>query len=596
MQYRHVADDWLNAVVFGLERCLDKHTTYEFSKESIVLFKKACARKGLFDVEDDEFTGRLRQLRVKASSKLTDGDCDSKRISIEILQCYVTYGEVSEFASWFDDTCAGCLVCLKETKDEQDFLMGRRACWELLERAILRLHTMSDVKSIKRDASAIASKAGALGKQMFDAESPCPALLGCIGACLIGFPASLKHTEKFFEAQCSSMLMKSGSCQRIAAVVFAMLPRISGMEDVWSRYSQRLLVSIHKILNELTDGLGDVKVESLHLASGVAPLEAPEFSGDSQMMIFTEYIGSLRGLMDSLTSLVSRNFPIPVPMPILGLISLCKRIMGIDMTGIRNVERAGRTTGQVAILGVHMASVQVYALRMLRMVMRICRGVIIPHMFSINRILASSAETICRLKSHGSDISDIGVLRQLLQCMNESIQVDGIAGTSAFSEIIITLAHLDISMSPKNDGEETTILAPSKKMSKTYVVRHQYGGRMESNTIKYYADVFETIENIFTFGSSVLQHEVRLSMEDFVLHMATSAHQLAERTSLQTKSDVSRIFIILRASLKALVAAVSCPCVYRPAHAAEALMLFRKTALFPSADVRSVSFMVCTLI
>lgn len=589
---QHVCDDWPTVVLSGLERCIEKRVEYEKAKDYLDMFGNACARKNVYDVEDEEFSGRLWSLHQASCSLLLCDDRGSARVCIEILQSYMTYGRDSDVVSSFEEVSSACLSFLKGRKGcgEPDTEGVVAAGWELLERCMVRMHSLSDDMQTKRGASAMVSKVGGLCVNMFDVDAPCVKLLGCLGACLIGFPASLKHVEKGLEEKIGAVLMRSGPCQHAAAVVFAMLPRISGSGDAWSRCSQRLLVSIHSLLDTLTDGLKTVgKDESLHIDVGEAPLLVVD-TDKSQMILFSEYIDSLLGLMDSLTCLITNTFQVPVPMPILGVISLYRRMMRIDVTRIRSIERVGRTAGQVALLGIHVSSLQFHVLHMLSKLMNTCQGgIIIPHMYSINMVLTGYLETVSTLWAHDADISDEGVFRQVLRCVAESIRIDGIAGTQAFSELIMRFATSTISPYLKSDQEELLL---TKVSAKTYFARHEYAGRMLLSAMECHAAILHVIESIFMHGSSVLKCDERLFMEDFVLHVASSSYQLVEHTSLHTKGDITRISIVLSAALKALAAVITAPSVYRPSHAAEALMLFRKAASLSTLDIRSVSLTV----
>lgn len=579
----HVSEDWPHVVLSGLERCVEKRVEYEKAKEYLVLFENACSRKNVFDLEEEEFSGRLKRLQESSCSILSDDSQDAsiRSVCIEILQSYMTYGRDWEVASSFEEVSTGCLSFLKQRK--KDGVYETSVGWQLLERGIMRMHSMSDNVQMTRGAAGVVSKVGNMCVQMLDVDVCTLGVLGCLGACLIGFPSSLKHVEKALEEKVGALLMKGGECKHASAVVFAMLPRISGCGDVWSRCSQRLLVSIHTILNTLLDGLGpDRNDQNVYIDTSVEPLSQCG-DGKSQMIVFTEYVENVQGLMDSLTSLISNSFQVPVPMPIHGILALCRRLMKIDVTRIRNIERAGRTAGQVAILGIHISSLQTHALRMLLNLMRVCQGgLIIPHIYSINSIFVGYLDSVSMLWEHDSDISDESVFRLVLQCVKESIRIDGIAGTEAFSKLIMGFATSTISPYLKSTQEELLI----KKSAKTYFMRHEYAGRMLLVAMTCHADILRVIEAMF--ASSALQGEERFYMEDFVLHVANTSYQLVEHTSLHIKGDITRISIVLQSALAALAAAVAAPSVYRPVHAAEALALFRKAMSLSTMDIRSV--------
>jgi len=579
-----VSEDWPTLVVSGLERCLEKRSTYENTKEYLALFENACSRKNLYDLEQEEFSGRLKSLREKACSILMDDGQDASiRFSCaEMLHMYVTYGRDFDVASSFEEVSSACLSFLKQRKKDG---VHETVGLQLLERGVVRMHSMSDDVQITRGSAGVVSKIGGLCAQMLQdqnlSEPSTCSLLGCLGACLLGFPSSLKHVEKLLEDRIGALLLKGGACMHASAVVFAMLPRISGSGEAWGRCSQRLLVSTHKYLDTLLDGLGTV--ENLNLDSSVEPLLL-HGEKKSQMVLFSEYMESVRGLITSLTRLISGSFQVAVPMPIHGILGLCRRLMNIDVTRIRTIETVGRTAGQVAILAIHLSTLQKDALCMLRKLMQMCQGgIIIPHIYDINSILARYLDSVSMLWAHDSDISDESVLRQVLQCVKESIRIDGVAGTTAFFESIKGFATSTISPYLKGGNEDILL----KKSTKTYFARHEYAGRMLLVAMKCHADILGVIEAMFE--SSALLGEERLYMEDFVLHVATSLCQLVEHTSLHVKGDVTRISIAFHAALKALAAAIAAPSIYRPVHASEALILFRKTASLPLADIRSVS-------
>lgn len=580
-----VSEDWPTLLLSGLERCVEKRVTYENAREYIALFENACSRKNVYDLEQEEFSGRLKSLREKSCSILMDDgqDASIRSVCVDVLQLFMTYGRDSDVASSFDEVSSACLSFLKQRK--KDGVHEMAVGWQLLERSVLRMHSMSDDVKIIRGAAGVVSKIGGLCVQILqDQDLPDTStisLLGCLGSCLIGFPSSLKHIERVIEDQVGILLLKGGACMQAVAVVFAMLPRISGSREAWGRCSQRLLISIHTYLDSLLDGLGSV--DNCNLDSSVEPLLLHD-EKKSQMVLFSEYVDCVQGLIKSLTCLLSSAFQVAVPMPTHAILALCRRLMSVDVTRIRSIERVGRTAGQVAILAIHLSTLQKDALRMLTKLMQMCQGgLIIPHIYSINSILAAYLESVSMLWAHDSDISDESVFRQVLQCVKQSIRIDGVAGTQAFFEIIKGFATSTISPYLKSDNEETLL----KKSAKTYFVRHEYAGRMLLVAMKCHADLLGVIEAML--ASSAVQGEQRLYMEDFVLHVANSSCQLVEHTSLHIKGDVNRISIVLNAALKALTAAIAAPTVYRPVHAAEALTLFRKTASLPLTDIRSVS-------
>ena len=587
------AEDWPDVLVSTLERSFSKkEIDYNRSKEYVLLFANCCSRKGLFDVEG-ELRLRVRQLCQKCMSLMGNDalDSDSRALVIQVLQCYVSHDEVEEFVEVFEPVGVSCLDFLKLSKKENVYSVAVEKAWSLLEHLVLRLNELHHIKSIRKGASALVSKIGTLCKQSFDQEHPSLGLLRCLRACLIAFPTSLKNLEKNFKGIAGSLLVQSEETAQIRAAagdVFALLPRISGSGDLWSDYSQVLLVSIHKLLDHVLLGLEPEQQEDARFIDpSVSALDVKE-KGKSEMVLFAAQMSAIIDLMNCLTRLISSNFSCPVPMPTRGLIELSRRILSVDATRIRRIERVGRTSGQVVSLGVHASRLQIHGLEILGTLMRVAKGTIIPHMCRINNMLARSMEQVCRFKSNASaDIIDADFLLHLIQTLNASMKIDSISAVTRFAQPLLDIALIELSLSGRNSDEDELLL--SNISPKNYHIRHQYSGQLKSNSISCQVEILQAFESMFMLGISIIQDDYRLRMEDFILHITKSAFCLADHKSLHTKGDCQGVLKLACAALKALAAAVSAPSVYRPSHAAEALAIFRKGTVSPIEDIRMAS-------
>eukprot|EP00889_Picochlorum_renovo_P001001 jgi/Picre1/28031/NNA_000992.t1 len=323
--------------------------------------------------------------------------------------------------------------------------------------------------------------------------------------------------------------------------MFCSSPRISGSSESWSQYGQMLLKTIDKIYQELFEGLLHGEDTSPAIDSH-APMLPVTDDAASQVELFMTYFENLQGLSASLQELIMREFSSPVPVPISGIIWLAQRALSVDVTNIRRVERVGRTTGQVAQLGMYVSEVQNMMLNVLLTMMVVCQGAILPYLYNLGEMILNALESTCLLKSHASaDISDVNFVASLTRS------------------------------SEKAGPDSTQVCCRDAKSCIATANRYCREPRDDA-----------------LHGVSILDHKSRIHLEDFVLHMSRTICDLVHYKSMYTKSNCVMLRELQCAILKALSASVSAPCVYRPAHAAEALHLFRQNASSSLAELSSI--------
>jgi hypothetical protein len=542
--------DWFGVVVASLERSISSRASTKPSGavQYQLLFKDACARRGLFKLAClEEPARRLCSKAIDLLPKGGEFDTVHSDVVLEcaltVIECFVEFADGAEVAASAEDIGSGCLDLLKSREPihgRSDTSVLRQKSWTILRLLIRRTQTLSDVK--KSAMSGVASKVGTAiakaGTKMDEYQQR------CLKECLMAYPSSLKGVSKVLWDITSKMESLD---------LFVLLPRISGSLESWSNCSQVLLASIHRVLDSLLDGLEyDRNSQERYLDPSIDVLDSAEDE------TFPEMFRRADRLYAGLSGLVSGSFSCGVPMPIRAIIELCRRCLVIDLTRIQLAERVGRTAGQVGTLGAGLSRVQINGMMLLRSMMSACGGHVVPYMGSIHSMLASSLEAVVALKTHGRDIADIDVVSELCRTVRKSLMVDGVAGSKVLARSVIELASLDMYTQSRDfRGSETLFFA-----------------------------LLEVIETLYDRGVSALDHESRLYLDDFVLHIATSSYQLVNHKQIQTKGDCQAEIRLFEAAARTLEASVTAPSAYRPTHAAEAIRLFRKTLPFSERAIR----------
>ena len=583
----NVGDDWPSALVEGLEKELRHPSSPRNTCRFLKWYENACETKGFMGIEGGlaERMGSMRDKSLKII--ISEGSSyDQIRFSALFLTIYAKYEESGRFISCFAEIGEGGVSCLKSVQ-RKGADAAFDALWHLLEVILMRLYALQHVASIKREGSALAMKVGNLCKQSFNQNNPSLYLLSCVRACLIAFPGSMKNVEGFFRDALGELLMKRGPCQYVAATCFALLPRISGSSETWSQYGQMLLKTIDKIYHKLFEGLvhGDDTSPALDAHAPVLPVTD---DAASQVDLFMKYFESLQGLSTSLEELMIHEFSSPVPVPISGIMWLSQRALSVDVTNIRRVERVGRTTGQVAQLGIYVSEVKNMMLTILSKMIMVCQGAILPSLYNLGEMILNALESTCLLKSHASaDISDVNVVASLVRIAKCIIEKDGVTGTRLFSKTLVELAKLEIYWTV--DGQDSRYFAQRPdRQKRSDQIRHKYAAEMQNHALRLQITIVESLEMMLLHGVSILDHKSRIHLEDFVLHMSRTICDLVHYKSMYTKSNCVVLRELQCAVLKALSASVSAPCVYRPAHAAEALLLFRQNASSSLPELSSI--------
>ena len=585
----NVGNDWPGALVEGLEKELrhstSRSTTYGFLR----WFDNACKTKGLMGVEGG-LTNRIRSVREKALKVIAEGSSvDHVTFYTLFLIIYVRYEDNGRFIECFGEVGDVGVTCLKSVQRKGGDAMGVvvNPLWSLLKAVLMRLHGLQHVASIKREGSALAMKVGNVCKQSINRTAPSVHVLSCVRVCLVAFPGSMKNIEGFLRDALGALLMKSGTCQYMAATCFALLPRISGSSEAWSQYGQMILRSIDTLYRELFEGLVQGGDSSVAFDSHALMLPVADDAA-SQTELFVKYFESLQGLSISLQDLVMNEFPSPAPVPIVGIMELGQRALSIDVTNIQRAERVGRTTGQVAQLGIYVSEVKNMILSTLLSMVNVCRGAILPYLCNLGEMILNALESTCLLKSHASaDISDVNFVASLVRIAKAIIEKDGVTGTKLFSKPLVELAKLEIFLTV--DAQDTHYFArrPDHQILSD-PIRHKYAAEMQNRALLLQITIVESLETMLLHGVSILEHRSRIHLEDFVLHMSRTICDVVHYKCMYTKSNCMVLRQLQCAVLKALSASVSAPCVYRPAHAAEALHLFRQNVSSSVPELSSV--------
>lgn len=524
------------------------------------------------------------------------GHSRSFLLAADILLPFLQYGPILDVVGHLEAITAGCLDIIKSagvgkgddgvegmSNKNEGFAAMVDSAYELLSAVVGRGAALERVQVKKSILTGVVSKIGSVlagGKtgRGRGVSSWTPVQVECLRVCLMGYPKALKHVV--------DALGEIAAREDLEAYV--MLARVGGTAEGWSARGDVVMGSIDAGLGVLLEGLENGEASDrmqqvgypscgiLGIFSGtndghVDGTETEESHGTQSFKgaTFSDLISHLGNLLRALSVLVTSAFPVPVPMPMMRIIGLVRRLLVIDITRIHLIQRVGRTSGQVTSLGVGLPELQVAALDALRCMMGVCRGNVVPYMSEVNDLLFGGLETMLALKTHGRDEMDVGVICGLHTVVRESLQIDGVAGARAFGDVLVELARAYVYI--REDGAVGGV--GSGKAGEGAVTRVFV--EHTSRDDKLLASMLGVLETLFYQAASAVKHASRIFLEDVVLHVAKTAHQLMQHTQLATTRDCLREKAMLEASLAALEASVIAPSAHRPTHAAEALRLFR---------------------
>ncbi len=515
----------------------------------------------------------------------------------DILLPFLQHGPILDVAGHLEPIAAGCLDVIKSaggqdrseggggaSKEEESVRTMVDSAYELLAAVVKRGAALERVQVKKSVLTGVVSKVGfalAGGKAGRRATTSwTPVQMACLRVCLMSYPQALKHVV--------DGLGEIAAREDLEA--FVMLARVGGTAEGWSARGDVVMGSIDGGLEVLLEGLesgeaGDrgQQVGNEYPACGILGISSGENACDVdgtvtdqshgiqsfKLATFPHLVAHLGNLLRALRVLVTSAFPVPVPMPITRIVGLVRRLLVVDITRIHLIQRVGRTSGQVTSLGVGLPRLQVAALDVLMCMMGTCRGHVVPYMSEVNDLLSGGLEAVLSLKMHGRDEMDVGVVCGLHSAVRESLRVDGVAGAHAFGDSLVELARAHVYV-----REERAVGGGASGNGHEGVVT---GARVEPTSYddKVLVSMLGVLETLFYKAASAVKHASRLFLEDVVLHVAKTAHQLVQHTQLTTTRDCLRERAVLEASLGALEASVTVPSAHRPTHAAEALRLFR---------------------
>lgn len=522
----------------------------------------------------------------------------------DILLPFLQHGPILDVAVHIEAIAAGCVDVIKSAGaqdggggDDGGSMEGARAmvdsAYELLAAIVGRGAGLERVQVKKSVLTGVVSKVGSAlaggnrksGRRAVTSWTPVQ--VACLRVCLMEYPQALKHVVEG--------LGEIAAREDLEAYV--MLARVGGTAEGWSARGDVVMGSIDAGLELLLEGLensgaGDrgQHVGYAYPACGILGISGGEHDGDVdgtvtdqshgiqsfKSVTFSDLINHLRNLLRALRVLVTSAFPVPVPMPITRIVGLVQRLLVVDITRIHMIQRVGRTSGQVTSLGVGLPGLQVAALDVLRCMMGACRGHIVPYMSDVNELLAGGLETVIALKLHGRDEMDVDVVCGLHAAVRESLRVDGVAGAHAFGDALVELARAHVYVG-EEEAAGVGVAGVAGNGGNGGNSHNVTGAFIEPSSYddKLLVSLLGILETLFYKSASALKHASRSFLEDVVLHVAKTAHQLVQHTQLATTRDSLREMTMLEAALGALEASITVPSSHRPTHAAEALRLFR---------------------
>ena len=540
--------------------------------------------------------GQVAELSARSSGR-------SWMQAMDILLPFVENAPLEDISSHIEALAIGCLNIIKgsqweredegqdrgelEDKDEaivtqDDKIVMVDAAYRILSAVIQRGVELERVRVRKSILTGVVSKIGSMltgGKRNKKIKGPhhssensdnnnrsnarwTPIQVSCLKACLMQYPQALKHAVDGLGEVAARENLE----------VYVMLARVGGTAEGWSARGDVLMASIDAGLDVLLDGLeADTASGTRGYPSppGILDIPAGEQRGveSYKTATFADLLAHVENLLHALRHLVTSAFPVPVPMPIARIVALVRRLLVVDSTRLKRIERVGRTTGQVTRLGIGLPHLQITALHALRSTMRVCGGHLIPYIADVNASLRGALETMLALILHNKNEMPEVAVHALYTTVRQSLRIDGVAGAHAFEDVLVELTRAEIYGSLCGLGG-----VPGEVVTSTITGK-------STTTISLLA----TLRSLFYHAASALKHDTRIFLEDVTIHIAKIAHQLVQHTQRATTRDSLQENAILNAALHTLEASITVPSPHRPTHAAEALCLFR--AIGPHSTV-----------
>eukprot|EP00890_Picochlorum_soloecismus_P001425 jgi/Picsp_1/2283/NSC_05747-R1_binding protein len=586
----NIENDWPSALLDLTENSLkkDAHNV----KLSFDAFESAAEKQGLFDLQSVEHNGKLHSVALKAAKLAKSSDSGLfAQTGLQILQVYTRFCSIDYFLENFVEWSNISLSVVKSAGGTKEATWSCKMDegWNLLFHTIQRLAILSHVKSSKKEGALLCSKCSSAFKQTFDPECPKVSALRTLLACLEGFPSSMKSNEKFLQKCLVGLLWRKNYLQEIAVQCVASLASIEGTSESWGRYCHMLISSAHDKMDTILEGLESDQVMQTYRDQMIkqAPLPSPETGKIKKLHIeiFCDNFCILDGFLASIILMVTKRYSSAVPIPVLGICEVANRALSVDITRLREIEKIGRTPGQVAHLGVRISMLQERAFQMLKSILVAARCAALPFVGCISGTAKGFLESVNSIKeSPYADISDSSVLLSALDMLQYLIQIGGQYIINSSVSVVINLSKKVLYLPLFEDLNEKEI---ANKMWKPFIIKHQYSFEMKPIEVECQVQILKTLQIVLQQGGACLKASERNVVEDMIRHMAHSITQLVEYRSIQAKQRFSILRKIQYAAFEAYLISVIAPSPYRNSHGAEAVQLFRENITCSSQEIAS---------
>lgn len=330
----------------------------------------------------------------------------SKRLGLQLLHALIADCDRATFVAHHAEWASTLLTMLRgSSAGSPDSASGFKApcgagclppadtlaAWDCLAVLYARLPALLGVPGVRRDASAAASRlAAVLLLQPAQGEGGggdavtvppalyLPAAQRALLAALDALPAAFRQQQRALEAPLAALLLRAGARGapgeqlRLAAALVASLPRIQGDADSWSSMAQRLLATMHALLDAAylsleerglaaaARGACDPNAEPL---GPLACASGSENAGAGGLDAYPATLGQLAAALEALVALLSRSYPSAVPLPSGGLLLLASRLLSLDDSAAASAVGRGARFAQLCwrLPSLHAAALRVLA-------------------------------------------------------------------------------------------------------------------------------------------------------------------------------------------------------------------------------------------
>ena len=538
-----VTSTWHGSVIEYTEKNLRKNVQRHEIEIVINALNISAKRQSLFEA-GGELWQRLEAIAKKACKlSTTNVPSDCCRFSLELLRIYALYCNSEYFASSLVDWSSSGLGILKSNPEGEEWKGAKEEAWNLISAIFSRAWGLLHVKSIKRDGAGIATKVGTLFKQRFERkpdEAGVPALLA-LKSCLVAFPSSLKNVEGAVKGILASVVLYRSSDRHVACETFAMLPRIRGETDAWSRYAQEMVKTMHSVLDDVLAGIereNSMEIYHNSLDPNVPMLVDESREKESQkklqVQIFSDYFEKIQGAQMVLMNMMTLSYAFPVALPIRVLIQLAERLLSVDIVALSHVERSGRTSGQKSQLCTRLADIQVSALIVMERVLVASGTSFVAHVPSYARIIKGGLETVYAILSQAAvNISDGNVLLHLLKSAQYLFAAGGMYAVRELTPLLVKITVSIFMTAKESQDEQIHGRLPPYQLN-------SYAYQADTTMMFCQIECLGCIEKLFSYGANAMNHKQRLELEDLTMHITSALLDLETFTSFQPRGDNSR--------------------------------------------------------